>query len=89
MTAAQPSGRLAYDDPSSPAEMGSDALAALTALGWVASPGYVPREATKRGVAPERLIFGARVGSEEHLARHQLAGVLFGHPPVNAHTTAK
>jgi hypothetical protein len=41
--------RLAYDDPSTPAEMGTDALAVLTALGWMPSDGYVPREATKRG----------------------------------------
>jgi hypothetical protein len=41
--------RLAYDDPSTPAEMGTDALAVLTALGWVPSVGYAPREVTKRG----------------------------------------
>jgi hypothetical protein len=40
--------RLAYDDPSTPAEMGTDALATLTALGWLPSS-YVPRESTKRG----------------------------------------
>jgi hypothetical protein len=41
--------RLAYDDTSTPAEMGSDALAVLTALGWLPRT-YVPREATKREV---------------------------------------
>ncbi|GAB6984800.1 hypothetical protein [Nocardioides pyridinolyticus] len=42
------SSRLAYDDLSTPAEMGTDAIATLTALGWVPST-YTPREATKRG----------------------------------------
>jgi hypothetical protein len=42
------SPRLAYDDLSTPAEMGTDALATVTALGWVPST-YVPREAAKRG----------------------------------------
>ena len=41
-------GRLAYDDLSTPSEMGTDALATITALGWVPST-YTPREATKRG----------------------------------------
>ena len=46
--ADRPTDRLAYDDPATPTEMGTDALATLTALGWVPSA-YVPREATKRG----------------------------------------
>ena len=49
MTHVPPSGRLAYDDTSTPAEMGSDALAVLTSLGWVPST-YVPREAAKRDI---------------------------------------
>lgn len=49
MTPVDPAGRLAYDDPSTPAQMGADALAVLTSLGWVTSPGYVPREVGKRG----------------------------------------
>jgi hypothetical protein len=44
----QLSGPLAYDDASTPAEMGTDALATLTALGWVPSA-YAPRELAKRG----------------------------------------
>ena len=48
MTTHQPSGRLAYDDAESPAEMGTDALAVLTSLGWVPTT-YRPREVTKRG----------------------------------------
>lgn len=41
--------RLAYDDTSTPAEMGTDAVATLTSLGWVPSA-YTPREAVKRDV---------------------------------------
>jgi hypothetical protein len=41
--------RLAYDDPATPAEMGTDALAALTALGWLPAAAYLPREVPKRG----------------------------------------
>jgi hypothetical protein len=41
--------RLAYDDLASPAEMGTDAIATMTALGWVPST-YVPREAAKREI---------------------------------------
>ncbi|WP_395694836.1 hypothetical protein [Nocardioides sp.] len=40
--------RLAYDDLSTPSEMGTDALAVLTSLGWVPAP-YRPREVAKRG----------------------------------------
>lgn len=46
------------------------------------------REATKCGVAPERLIFAPRVGGREHLARHKLAGLVLDTLPYNAHTTA-
>ncbi len=48
MSTENAAGRLAYDDPSTPSEMGTDALATLTALGWVPAT-YTPREATKRG----------------------------------------
>ena len=48
MSTENAAGRLAYDDPSTPSEMGTDALATITALGWVPST-YTPREASKRG----------------------------------------
>jgi len=37
---------------------------------------------------PERLIFAPRVGGDEHLARHKLAGLFIDTLPYNAHTTA-
>lgn len=46
------------------------------------------REAAARGVAPERLVFAARAGSEVHLARHRLADLFLDTLPYNAHTTA-
>ncbi|HEU0062411.1 MAG TPA: tetratricopeptide repeat protein [Hyphomicrobiaceae bacterium] len=46
------------------------------------------RQAAKRGVAPERLIFAPRVGNDQHLARHKLAGLFLDTLPYNAHTTA-
>jgi protein O-GlcNAc transferase len=46
------------------------------------------REAAKRGVAPERLIFAARVASSEYLARYKLAGLFLDTLPYNGHATA-
>jgi predicted O-linked N-acetylglucosamine transferase (SPINDLY family) len=47
------------------------------------------REATARGVAPQRLVFAKRVGSNsEHLARHRLADLFIDTLPYNAHATA-
>ena len=46
------------------------------------------REAAKRGVAPERLIFSARAASSEYLARYQLAGLFLDTLPYNGHATA-
>jgi protein O-GlcNAc transferase len=46
------------------------------------------REAQARGVAPERLIFAARMTPEQHLARQQLADLFLDTLPYNAHTTA-
>ena len=46
------------------------------------------KEAQERGVDPERLIFAARVKSEEHLARHVCADIFMDTYPCNAHTTA-
>ena len=45
-------------------------------------------EARARGIAPERLVFGPRLGFEPHLARHRLADLFLDTIPVNAHTTA-
>jgi predicted O-linked N-acetylglucosamine transferase (SPINDLY family) len=45
-------------------------------------------EAQKRGVAPERLIFAARLPHDRHLARHRLADLFLDTLPFNAHTTA-
>jgi protein O-GlcNAc transferase len=47
------------------------------------------REATARGVAPQRLVFAERVGSNsEHLARHRVADLFIDTLPYNAHTAA-
>jgi len=46
------------------------------------------REAQKRGLDPERLVFAPRVAPDEHLARHRLADLFLDTPHYNAHTTA-
>ncbi|HEX4270637.1 MAG TPA: tetratricopeptide repeat protein, partial [Rhizomicrobium sp.] len=46
------------------------------------------KEASARGVAPERLIFAARTTPDQHLARQQLADLFLDTLPYNAHTTA-
>jgi len=46
------------------------------------------REATLRGVAPERLVFAGHVELADHLARHRLADLFLDTLPYNAHTTA-
>lgn len=46
------------------------------------------REAAKRGIAPERLVFAPRMNLDEHLARHRLADLFLDTPIYNAHTTA-
>ncbi|MFP5394137.1 MAG: tetratricopeptide repeat protein [Gammaproteobacteria bacterium] len=47
------------------------------------------KEAAKRGIAPERLIFAERVKHvEDHLARYRQADVFLDTHPYNAHTTA-
>lgn len=52
------------------------------------APVNLRREAERRGVAPERLIFAPRRPLTDHLARHQLADLFLDTFPVNAHTTA-
>jgi predicted O-linked N-acetylglucosamine transferase (SPINDLY family) len=46
------------------------------------------REAQKRDVAAERLMFAPRVNPDIHLARHRLADLFLDTMPYNAHTTA-
>ena len=46
------------------------------------------KEADKRGINPERLIFANRVNQDEHLARQRLADLFLDTFNVNAHTTA-
>lgn len=46
------------------------------------------REAEKRGVAPERLVFAGRTKPDVHLARHKHADLFLDTLPYNAHTTA-
>lgn len=45
------------------------------------------REAKRRGIDPERILFAARVTQEEHLARLSLADLVLDTLPYNAHTT--
>ncbi len=46
------------------------------------------REAERRGVAADRLVFAPRLDLDAHLARHRLADLFVDTFPVNAHTTA-
>jgi protein O-GlcNAc transferase len=46
------------------------------------------REATARGVSPERLVFAPRETLADHLARNRLADLFLDTLPYNAHTTA-
>jgi predicted O-linked N-acetylglucosamine transferase (SPINDLY family) len=45
-------------------------------------------QARARGIDPERLVFAAKTGVEDHLARHGLADLFLDTLPYNAHTTA-
>ena len=46
------------------------------------------REAGRRGVRPERLVFARRTNLPDHLARHRSADLFLDTLPYNAHTTA-
>ncbi|MFY0312316.1 hypothetical protein ACFMBG_20745 [Leisingera sp. D0M16] len=46
------------------------------------------KEAKKRGIGPERIVFAGFADQKEHLARLQLADVFLDTFAVNAHTTA-
>jgi len=53
-----------------------------------AMEGNLKREAARRGVGGERLIFSRGMPLAEHLSRHQLADLFLDTLPYNAHTTA-
>jgi predicted O-linked N-acetylglucosamine transferase (SPINDLY family) len=46
------------------------------------------KEAARRGISPERLVFAKRLPLAEHLARQKLADLFLDTSPYNAHTTA-
>ncbi|MEE4358187.1 MAG: tetratricopeptide repeat protein, partial [Desulfococcaceae bacterium] len=46
------------------------------------------REAEKRGISPDRLVFSKRIEKKEHLARHRLADLALDTRIVNGHTTS-
>ena len=46
------------------------------------------REAEKRGIPRNRLVFAAKTNLADHLARHRLADLFLDTLPYNAHTTA-
>ena len=51
-------------------------------------PDNLRREAERRGVNADRLVFAPRMTMEDHLARHRLADLFLDTLPYNAHTTA-
>lgn len=53
-----------------------------------AAAGNLRREAERRGVPAQRVVFAARMNPDEHLARHRLADLFLDTLPYNAHTTA-
>jgi predicted O-linked N-acetylglucosamine transferase (SPINDLY family) len=48
----------------------------------------IQKEAKRRGISEDRIIFANRIDNSEHLARHQLADLFLDTLPYNAHTTA-
>ena len=46
------------------------------------------REAQKRGLNPDRIIFAGRMDPADHLSRYKLADLFLDTTPCNAHTTA-
>ncbi len=53
-----------------------------------AATAHLKREAVKRGIAPERLIFAPRMPLPDHLARHRHADLFLDTLPYSGHTTA-
>ena len=56
--------------------------------GNTTAPNNLRAEASKRGIAPRRLVFAPKMANEDHLARHRLADLFLDTLPYNAHTTA-
>lgn len=56
--------------------------------GNLVAAGNLRREAEKRGVSAERLVFGPRMALPDHLARHHQADLFLDTFYYNAHTTA-
>ena len=56
--------------------------------GNAAASANLRREAERRGVAAERLVFAGRAKPDVHLARHKHADLFLDTLPYNAHTTA-
>jgi predicted O-linked N-acetylglucosamine transferase (SPINDLY family) len=56
--------------------------------GNVAATTNLKREAERRGVDAERVVFARRMSLPDHLARHRLADLFLDTLPYNAHTTA-
>jgi predicted O-linked N-acetylglucosamine transferase (SPINDLY family) len=54
----------------------------------LAAQANLRREAEKRGIAPARLVFGARLPREDYLARYGAADLFLDTLPYNAGTTA-
>jgi predicted O-linked N-acetylglucosamine transferase (SPINDLY family) len=54
----------------------------------IAAKANLRREAEKRGIGPDRLVFAPVVGHADHLARHALADLFLDTLPYGAHTTA-
>jgi protein O-GlcNAc transferase len=57
---------------------------------WLLDGPHAPNlrtQAQARGMYPSRLIFAPKLPPEQHLARHQLAGLFLDTLPYNAHTT--
>jgi len=46
------------------------------------------KQAARRGIEPQRLVFASRVPVDRHLARQRLADLVLDTLPYNAHTTA-
>ena len=54
----------------------------------MAAEGNLRKQAQKRGVDPQRLVFAEKMEHSEHLARHRLADLFLDTFSYNAHTTA-
>ena len=55
--------------------------------GTSSAPTNLRNEASKRGIAPGRIVFAPRASLGKHLARHRLADLFLDTLPYNAHTT--